>query len=233
MNIAVPTVPQGTELSPASFDRASLLERYRHLRKLNQRHHSQIIKLITGDAFLSQARRLGMARGKQVILDRPDDTNFVFDLLIYTSTKDRSRAIDRYIRSVQFASDSDERLMAGAMQNDRFAVVRCEGRHPQMGLILRDICRGVDFWLMDEGLENSLPIGAMMATRVYAVEHFHMTAGVLVPLDMDFLQEILMQTPQLMRKPPIELVDDRRFAEAIYKAAFAEGRFNQIAYTED
>jgi hypothetical protein len=36
---------------------------------------------------------------------------------------------------------------------------------------------GFEFWLVDEGLESSLPDEAVLATRLYTLEGFAMTAG--------------------------------------------------------
>jgi hypothetical protein len=105
-------------------------------------------------------------------------------------------------------------------------------RHPIAGLIVKDLFRGGEVWLVDEGLESSLPDGAALATRIYTPERFAMTAGVLVPLDIELIENAVANTPQLLRKPPDEVIDDRRFAEAIYRAALASGIMEQVAYQD-
>ena len=42
--------------------RNAVLARYRQLREISKRHHHDILKLISGDAMLQQARRLGLTR---------------------------------------------------------------------------------------------------------------------------------------------------------------------------
>ena len=81
--------------------RNAVLARYRQLREISKRHHHDILKLISGDAMLQQARRLGLAQGGTLILDDMDEMSYVFDLAIYTAPPRRSRAIDRYARSAQ------------------------------------------------------------------------------------------------------------------------------------
>ena len=49
--------------------------------------------------MLQQARRLGLAQGRTLILDDMEEMNYVFDLAIHTGPPGRSRAIDRYARS--------------------------------------------------------------------------------------------------------------------------------------
>ena len=79
--------------------RNAVLARYRQLREISKRHHHDILKLISGDAMLQQARRLGLAQGRTLILDDMEEMSYVFDLAIYTAPPRRSRAIDRYARS--------------------------------------------------------------------------------------------------------------------------------------
>ena len=71
------------------------------------------------------------------------------------------------------------------MRRARFSIISSVRRHTVAGLIVKDLFRGFEFWLVDEGLESSLPDEAVLATRLYTLEGFAMTAGVLVPLDIE------------------------------------------------
>ena len=81
-------------LSPTTIRRRpdAVLARYRQLREISKRHHHDILKLISGDAMLQQARRLGLAQGRTLILDDMEEMSYVFDLAIYTAPPRRSRA---------------------------------------------------------------------------------------------------------------------------------------------
>ncbi len=100
----------GTRPAPL-LSRDELLARYRHLREVSRQHHSAALNFLSKDAIISQARRIGLAQGKTLVLDRMDDMNLAFDLAIYTAPKDRSRAIDRYAKMPRLASDSDESIV--------------------------------------------------------------------------------------------------------------------------
>lgn len=218
--------------SSASLSRAELLARYRRFREIGRQHHSALLNFLSKDAIISQARRLGLAQGKTLVLDSMDDLNLVFDLLIYTAPKDRSRAIERYARSAQPAPETDEALVLEAMQHARFSIITCARRHAVAGLVVKDLFRGIECWLVDEGLESSLPDGAMLATRLYPLQGFTMTAGVIVPLDMELIEDAIVETPQLLHKVPKEAIDDRRFAEAVYRAAVVSGIIEQVGYQD-
>lgn len=219
-------------VEPQVPSRGEVLARYRHLREISKRHHSDALKLLSRDAILHHARRLGLADGKVLILDSMDELTLAFDLAIHTAPAGRSRAIDRYARSTRFASGSDEALMLEAMCNARFAIVVVRRRHPSAGLIVTDLFRKVDLWLMDEGPEVSLPVGTAFATRYFAPDRFVVTAGVGMPVDLDLLTSAIESVPQLLRKPRAEAIDDRRFAEAIYRAAIAAGIMENMTYQD-
>lgn len=203
--------------------RGEVLARYRHAREMGMRHHSEILHRLTQTAILRQARRIGLADGKALILGSMDELTLAFDLAIYTAPPGRTRAIDRYARSVQLASGSEEALMLGAMCNARFAVLEMQRRHDAAGLIVTDLFRNIDLWLVDEGLEMSMPEGTLYATRYYKPDRFAMTAGVGVPVDLALLRRVLKSVPPLLRKSRTDIIEDCRFAEAIYRIAIAEG----------
>src|SRR5262245_8066163 len=116
--------------------RNAVLARYRQLREISKRHHHDILKLISGDAMLQQARRLGLAHGRRLILDDMEEMSYVFDLAIYTAPPRRSRAIDRY---AQLPPGSDEALMLEAMRAARFAILIVGRRHDAAGVIATDL----------------------------------------------------------------------------------------------
>lgn len=178
----------GNDNSPSSRD--DVLARYRQLREISKRHHHEILKFISGDALLRQARRLGLAQGKTLILDDMEEMNYVCDLAIHAASAGRSRAIDRYARSARLAARSDEALVLEAMRAARFSILVIERRHETAGLVATDVFRRAKVWLVDIGLESSMPDGGMIATRLFAPERFSMTAGVNVPFDVGIIEDI-------------------------------------------
>jgi hypothetical protein len=118
--------------------RDAILARYLYLREISKRLHDGALKSISGDALLNQARRLGLAQGKTLLLDHIDEMYYVYDLAIYTALPARSRAIDRYAKSAKFEAQSDERLMLDAMHKAKFAILLIEQRHDTVGLIATD-----------------------------------------------------------------------------------------------
>ena len=212
--------------------RGEVLTRYRRLREISKLHHANAMNSMSTDAILHQARRLGLAAGRTLILDSMDELTLAFDLAIHTAPAGRSRAIDRYARSARFAPDSDEARVLDAMCSARFAVAMVARRHQAAGLIVADLFRKVELWLVDEGLEISLPVGTAIATRYFTPDRFSMTAGVTVPLDVAVLRSAVASVPQLVRKSYVDAIEDRRFAEAVYRTAIADGIMEDVVYQD-
>lgn len=218
--------------SAVSVSRDEVLARYRHLRDVSKRHNSAVLNFLSKDAVLQQARRLGLTQGKTLVLDDPDELNYAFDLAIHTAPTERSRAIDRYARSARFAPGSDDALMLDAMCRARFAVLSIVRRHETAGLVVNDLFRERELWLVDIGLESSVPDGSVFATRIYQPEAFAMTGGVNVPVDLELITDALDKVPQLLGKSHAAALNDRRFAEAIYRVALAGGVMQRIKYQD-
>lgn len=210
--------------------RDDVLARYRQFRKASAGHSSAILASLTQSMVLQQARRLGLARGKTFILESMDELVLPFDLVIYTSPPGRSRAIDRYARSAQPAPGSEDAIVLDAMREARFAILKVLDRHPAAGLIVADVFRDTELWLVDEGLEKSLPVGTAVATRYFSPEDFAMTAGIALLVDRTLLADALALVPPLCRMPDAEAIQDRRFAEAIYRLAVEDGIAAAVGY---
>lgn len=216
-----------------SPDRAEVLERYRSLREISRRHNRAIQKFTSPDSVMQHARRLGLARGKTLLLEDVDELTYAVDLAIHTAPAGRSRPIDRYAQSASAPSEGDEKLMLDAMRASRFSLLHIECRHPVAGLIATDLCHDTEQWLIDIGLEGSIPDGAMLATRFYTPGDFSMTAGVNVPLDAMTLTTMIGELPRHMKSQSLPaMAGDRRFAETIYRIALASSVMDRVQYRD-
>ena len=59
--------------------------------------------------------------------------------------------------------------------------------------------------------------------ELYTLEGFAMTAGVLVPLDLELIEYAIADTPQLLRKGQEEAINDRRLANLRRRGAVGGG----------
>ena len=119
------------------------------------------------------------------------------DLAIYLPRPGRSHPLERYARAARLAPGSDEAIVLEAMRRARFSLWRVERRHETTGLILRDLLRGEETWLVDEAMEKNAPPGVEMAARLLQPEGFAMTARIIVPLTPDLREQVFARAPVL------------------------------------
>ena len=232
--MAAPALRVTTALDPSTTDRDAVLARYRRLREISKAHNQALGDYVSSDALIQQARRLGLAWGKTLILDDEDQMAYVYDLALHTAPAGRSRPIDRYARSVRLAAGSDEALVLEAMRAARVTMLRIEQRHPAAGLIATDLMRGgSQVWLVDIGMEASMPDGEVLATRLLSADSFAMTVSVAVPFNLEILSELRDALPRhLAERDVASLADDRRFAEVIYRVALADGITDRVRFKD-
>lgn len=112
-------------------------------------------------------------------------------------------------------------------------MLRVARRHEITGLITTDLFRATEGWLVDTGLESSVPDGSVMAARLYTPERFSMAASVIVPFDLETMAELVAELPPYVRgKPLAAIIDDRRFAETVYRVELASGVTERIEYRD-
>jgi hypothetical protein len=170
-----------------------------------------------------QIKKLGLGKGKFVVTGRKEDLRFALDLALFTSHKDRLSPIHLYGSRSQFKAGSDELLVLEAMCRTRFSVIEFVGRHPVAGLNFKDMIRGDDIWLVDEGLESSYSGGTCLATRLFSPEGFAMTTGAVTPYVRGLFDVVTSNSSYLMRKDVSEMCDDRHYAATVFREAIAYG----------
>jgi hypothetical protein len=221
------------EILPALRTREEIIRRYRHLREISRRINDGLLKHVPANAVIKLARKFGLTDRRTLLLESMDQMAFLFDLAIYTGPPDRTRPIDRYARTARFEPGSDEASVLEAMGHAQFVLGTIERRHEAAGLIIRDLLREKDVWLVDEGLERSLADGAALVMRVFTPDEFSVTAGVMMPVDAMILEDAFDEVlPRLKNHTPGEICDDRRFAEAIYRTAMEYGVMDYIGFLE-
>lgn len=216
----------------AARSRDEILARYRRLRAIQTEHHTRTLDLVSGPAMLEQARRLGLAFGRTLVAQSMDELTLAYDLALYTAPPKRSRAIDRYARAAAPEAGSDEAVMLDAMRKARFSIWTVERRHETVGLVLTDMMRESEAWLVDENLERSITEDACFAGRLTTPDTFSMTSGIIVPVDSMMLIDVLDEVGARLKGDLAEIADDRRFATAIYRLALEGGLMDHVSFAE-
>ena len=214
------------------MDREELRCRYRRLREINKRHQSGALAHVSQATMLDCARRLGLAHGRTLVMDNPDEMNLIFDLVVYAAKAGRSRGIDRYAERHRPTPGSDEELMLTAAQNAQFAMLRVERRHEVFGIYVVDIVSNETLWLIDESLEASCPNGQVFAGRLMMIGDFAITCGVIVPIGIAVIMEAWDAMPRWSAASRAEMVQDPRFAMGMFRAALRTGTMDRVQYLD-
>jgi hypothetical protein len=209
--------------------RDEILQRYRHLRLISIGHHSGALKFLSRQGLLEYAKQLGLATGGMLVAESEAEMTLVFDLALYTAKQHRSRALDRYARATPLPPGSDAARVLEAMRQARFSVWRINRRHETAGLIITDVLRETELWLVDEQLEASAPEGLCFAGRICQPDRFAMSCGVVVPVYPELIEEITTDMMAWRRGDPERVAEDPRFTLAIYRAAIDTGIMNNAA----
>jgi hypothetical protein len=213
------------------MSRPDVLEHYRHLRTISTELHTGALKFVARSTFVEQVKRLGLAAGHTLIVDNDAEMTLVFDLAIHTAKDGRSRAIDRYAKALPLPAGSDEARMLEAMRRTTFSIWKIERRHDAAGLVVTDVLRDEEVWLIDEALESSNQDGMVFASRFCFIDGFAMTCGVVVPVTDDIVDDVLTDALAWRHSDLSLLAQDPKFATAIYRAAVDYCIMDCVAYT--
>ena len=207
-------------------ERTEVLMRYRRLRELSRKHGDAIIERLPKKTVLHWGKRIGLVRRKTFIASTMEEMTLGFDLAVYSTRSGKISPVERYRRSSKFAVGSEDDLMLDAMCRSRFSLFLVKRRHLATGLILEDLLRQEEVWLMDEGLEQSAPDGTVFASRATKPDAFHMTTGAPIPMTLDAIKNVAAVFPS----PDASLADgaDAKFVETVYRSAIDHGLMDAV-----
>lgn len=198
----------------------AILQRYRTIRKLLVELQQAAAHDVAPSVLMRNARRLGLVHGSQLVAT-DDELNLVLDLAVHTSERGRRRPIDRCEPP---SGDEAASHILATLRSARFSVFAVERRHPEAGLILRDLVAETAIWLVDTHAATSFPLHLTFAGRLCHPDAFWVTCGTMVPVDGDTAQMTIMESLPLVAQTDDALGNDPRFAAAIYKHAIAKSR---------
>lgn len=211
-------------------DREDVLARYRRLRAICRNHGNEVINRVPTKTLFGWGKRLGLVRRKTFVADGFEELSLAFDLAVYAARPGKTPPVERYRRTAGFAAGSDEAIMLNAMCDSRFSLFVVKRRHAAAGLVLDDLFRRQEIWLMDEGFEASAPEGMAFASRVVKPDHFHITTGAVVPVDRDVLEDVVAELHYRGGDTSVEEGRNVKFVETIYRAAVAWGLMETMRF---
>jgi hypothetical protein len=110
--------------------------------------------------------------------------------------------------------------LANQRWRSEFSLWRIESRYEISGLVVKDVLRNKETWLVDESLTDCVEPRLTFAARLYWPAAFAMTCGVVVPVYAALVEDTLFDNMASLQHTDLNrLADDPRFAAAIYRSA--------------
>jgi hypothetical protein len=212
---------------------SAILRRYLDLRAITGRHYEAALDRVSPSGFLDHAKLLGLAEGGEILAESDGEFALIFDLALHFAKRGRSCALDRYAKSALLPPGSADAEAVAAMRRARFSIWGIEDYHESEGLIIADVMRGEESWLVDQNLSRSMEPGMMFVGRLLQPAEFVMTSGVVVPLDPVMFVDALIECPRLLRHGDVaRLADDPQFSVAMYRPVIESGVLDNVRYVE-
>jgi len=214
------------------MEREEILTRCRNYHEIVLQHQSAATKMLSRQAILDCAHRLGLADRKTLTMGTAEEAMLIFDLAVYTPPQPgRSRALDRYRKAAKFSADSDEVRVLDAMCRSRFGLWKVERPHETVGTILRDPARRQEAWLIDAPLiDLPPPEGSYLAMRLCEPDGtFSIPCGSVVPVDDEMLNDIVIEiATHISRTMPGRAMNDPRVPAIVYRTAIRSGMYATV-----
>jgi len=214
-----------------ALSRADILSRYRRYSAIRMDVQNAALESVAVSRLLAHAKRIGLSDGKVLFTDNEVELSLLFDLAVYTAEAGRTRAIDRCARKRVPVAGPDEALVLGGLQASRFSLFGIVGKCEPAGVLLKDLLRGDEVVLLDEGMEQTASPGNVFAIRIAPIEDVVINCGAIVPLADKTCEEIIdVLTDGKADAGRAALANDRRFAASVYQMAIELGMMDRIGY---
>lgn len=217
---------------------------YEAYRAIRERILSAAARRIPQASAASQARALGLWRGKEVKFTNEAQFQLVLDLGVFAPVGGHSRALDREAKAGEYAEGSEESRVLAALSRAHFTIFRVGPPHPEGGVVGEDLLRGTPLRIEDQMLAREEVQGTGFAGRLMRIDGFEMTCGALAPITDEVIEALLgrpaplLPTPQFL--PALTPVMDHDlialraaamaedFAARVYRSSMEHGLFGRL-----
>lgn len=214
--------------------REEVLERYRSYRKACTKLQTAAICKLPTKALLAAFKQLGLSDGRNLWTDSEEELVLGYDLALHTAPPGRSLAIERYAKTF-VSEDLDEIGVMRALCKSAFSIWRIVRRHEVAGLVVEDLLRGGEHWLVDEALEETAPLNTAAAMRLVQPDEFVINCGVIVPLQpeeaMGIVGSVINDLPEEQWEGALwRLANSTRLPRMVYNFALDTGVTDATGY---
>ena len=143
------------------------------------------------DSLNAAGKRLGVMKGRTLVVDTIDQVAVVMDHAFYDCLHDGTTAVQRLLAERRPAPGSDEDEFLKAMGKAYFSLFQMKRAVPGTGVHVNDILHEEEVFLADMGFSHTTHPGIILASRVLPYEGFVMTSGAALPVTPKTLDQII------------------------------------------
>ncbi|MEN6337644.1 MAG: hypothetical protein ABFE01_25605 [Phycisphaerales bacterium] len=233
-----------SEVKPMAWDlkmrQSQLLDRYTRYRKVVWKLNNEILpNYLSSAVFGMGGKALGILQRNKLILDNEDDIGVMMDYCIHECRERGSNAVQRYRAESRLDPGSDEYIVAKAMSESFYTLVRVEEVLRGVGVRVVDMFAGREYFLVDIGFGSSAVKGGVLATRLFSFDEFVTTSGAALPVNAEILRRIeksVLTKYRIEEDGKCTLAGGRQKAAdraaAIIRLCFKGGASDRIRYVD-
>ena len=216
-----------------------VLRTYRRLRNVLTDMNKGFVRRLPKNSLMECAKKLGLAKGKVMVFNNPDETSVLFDYCLHNSRTRGKTLMESYAEETPPPPGSDEMTLLRALIDSFFSVFQVRQVDKGRGVLLHDIFKEDEVFLMDIGLGDTGVEKMVVAGRLLPLADFHMSTGALVPFWHEpvleavgpIMDKWLLHHPDMGRtklSPALEA----NFSAQLIRAALRAGAIRAISYLD-
>ena len=212
----------------------TLFENYRQVREISSDLLShKIIKCLAKDAIQVCGKKLGIMKGKTLLLNKEDELDLFMDYCLFYHYGNNKNAIDRYALTRSGKLSQEEKTILVALQQAEYAFLAVEKVLPHGGVIVNNFFRKERELLIDKGLSQSTIPGVGLVTTLLRFPNFIMTTGAALPLNNVAESLLPIMDEHLKKYGPFEFMSKTHLSLLvgnIMKMCFREKVTENVTY---
>jgi hypothetical protein len=213
------------------------LSDYRSLRETGRHLNHALVGRLPKVAIMECAKKLGLRKGKSLVLDNEHAMAVLFDYCLYSYTRGGKNVIENSLENASPGETSEEMTLLRAMVKAHYSVFLVEQIEKGAGASLFDLLRHERLRLIDIGIGSTAVRGMFFAGRLLPLGEFYITSGAFVPLPPQLVERIVIPALEKFcgdaraeEAVVLSPVQEAAFSGQIIRAALKAGALDRIGY---
>lgn len=213
----------------------AVLQRYKLFRSVGIKLNGTLVKELPKAAIAESGKKLGILKRNTLLLETEDELSVLMDYCIYHYRRNGVNTVSRYLTLFPPAEDSLEMELLQAMRQAHYSLFQVKAANAGKGLMLWDMMRDNDIFLLDLNLSRTVQPGYLIAGHVLPMEGYYMSSGAILPITESLLKgEItrIIETFATEDGAPLSPGREAAFAGQVIRAALREHVMQKVRFAD-